>query len=173
MTIPGTALPDAPPAEPAHGRLPPYSAEDAVCPMCQHDEAFTWFRPALPPNTVQPDWNGQPRRGPLPARLERECGRCTFRWDEALVVDRPGITVEALAYALGQSLPEPLELAPHQLEYAAFHLLKHLRITARPDSPLWRYSTGRPAVCETPHATPEDEDACEQRRLAQATEETR
>ncbi|MGW2951581.1 hypothetical protein [Streptomyces eurythermus] len=164
------------------GMLPPYSAEDAVCPMCQNREAFTWFRSALPPNMVQTDWNGGSRRGPRPKRLERECARCTYRWDEALAVDRPGMTIDALTYALANALPHPHELDRAVLERMAFSLLKVLNITARPNHPLWQYSDGRPSapgtpqptlegpgVCEVPHASHDEEDACDRRRIAAAT----
>ncbi|MYR58325.1 hypothetical protein GTY54_19500 [Streptomyces sp. SID625] len=164
------------------GMLPPYSAEDAVCPMCQNREAFTWFRPAMPPNAVQADWNGTARRGGLPMRLERECARCTYKWDEALVIDRPGMTIEALAYALDNAAPYQVDLDRAVLEHIAHQLLLMLYVTARPDHPLWQYSDGRPSatatpqptlegsgVCEVPHASHDAEDACDRRCIAEAT----
>ncbi|MFI2434720.1 hypothetical protein [Streptomyces sp. NPDC018693] len=163
------------------GVLPPYSAEGAVCPKCLYTEAFTWYRQALTRRVTVSDWNGAvARRGPLPERHERECGRCTYRWDEALPVDRPGMTVDALVYALDNSTPYPVELDRTVLEHMAFKLLGVLNVTARPDHPLWQYSDGRPppavapqpaqdstTICEVPHETREEEEACERRRLAQ------
>ncbi|MFF0092758.1 hypothetical protein ACFYSF_22735 [Streptomyces canus] len=181
-----TAEADAPAAAAADdaGVLPPYSAENAVCPKCQFAAAFTHYRPAVPP-VVMSDWNGGMRRGPLPQRLERECERCSFTWDEALVAAQVGMTVDALVYALDNSLPYPVELDRSVLEYMAFKLLGALHVTARPDNPLWKYSDGRPpvdvapqpapagtAICEVPHETREEEDACEDRRTAHKEKET-
>jgi hypothetical protein len=133
------------------GMMPPYSGEDAVCPKCLFTEAFTWYRQALARPVVVPDWNGgTARRGPLPERHERECGRCTYRWDEALPVDRPGMTVDALVYALDNSLPYPLQLERSVLEYMASKLLGTLHVAARPDHPLWQYSDGRPPATVQP-----------------------
>lgn len=173
-------------AEPAEaddgGMLPPYSGEDAVCPKCLHAEAFTWYRSPLAPRLLQPDWNGTLRRGPRPERLERECSRCTYKWDEALVVDRPGMTIDALVHALDNATPYPVELDREVLEHVAHQLLAMLYLTARPDHPLWQYSDGRPPattapqdpaaspVCEVPHATRDDEEACESRRLNNSKE---
>lgn len=177
MTATDTADVDQEPAADDGGMLPPYSAEDAVCPMCQNREAFTWFRPALPPNAFQTDWNGGPRRGGRPKRLERECARCTYQWDEALVADQPGMTVDALAYALDNVLPYPHELDRAVLERMAFKLLKVLHVTARPNHPLWQYSDGRPStatpeICEVPHATPSAKEACERLRAAKHSKES-
>ncbi|MFF4726407.1 hypothetical protein ACFY3M_13850 [Streptomyces mirabilis] len=186
MTATDAADVDQEPAAAEYGgMLPPYSAEDAVCPMCQNREAFTWFRPALPPNAVQADWNGGLRRGGRPKRLERECARCTYKWDEALVVDRPGMTIDALVHALDNATPYPVELDREVLKHVAHQLLAMLYLTARPDHPLWQYSNGRPPaatapqdpaaspVCEAPHATRDEEDACERRRLTNTKESSR
>ncbi|MFF5968184.1 hypothetical protein ACFY64_31575 [Streptomyces collinus] len=164
------------------GILPPYSGTDAICPKCVYSEAFTWYRPAIVRPNVVADWNGATtRRGPLPQRLERECGRCAFKWDEALVTSQPGMTIDALAYVLDNSTPFPIELDRPVAEYMASKLLAALHIVARPDHPLWKYDDGRPrptatpqpmpadtAICEEPHETRDEEDACKERRLAQA-----
>ncbi|MFD0209172.1 hypothetical protein ACFVH9_08540 [Streptomyces hirsutus] len=135
------------------GMLPPYSAEDAICPKCLYGEAFTWYRAAITQAHLQ-DWNDtQVRRGPLPQRLERECSRCTYRWDESLAVEHAGMTVSALAYALDNATPYPVELHRQVLEHMAQQLLAMLRITARPDHSLWQHSDGA-----TPPATPPDTD---------------
>ncbi|MEU7323344.1 hypothetical protein ABZ682_22755 [Streptomyces griseoviridis] len=156
------------------GVLPPYSAENAICPKCQFTSAFTHYRPAVPPVVIL-DWNGGPRRGPLPQRLERECERCSFCWDEALATAQAGMTVDALVYALHSSMPYPVELDLSVLEYMAFKLLAALHVTARPDNPLWKYSNGRPPVpvapgdiCEVPHETHAEDAACEDRRTSAA-----
>ncbi|MDX3345961.1 hypothetical protein PV368_11010 [Streptomyces sp. ME02-6979A] len=133
------------------GVLPPYSGTDAVCPKCVFNEAFTWYRPAITRPTNFGDFNGKhARRGPLPERLERECSRCSFKWDEALVVSHLGMTVDALVYALDNSTPYRIELDRPVLEYMAFKLLGALHITARPDNPLWKYSDGRPPAPVAP-----------------------
>jgi hypothetical protein len=147
---------DAPTAADADGgMLPPYSAEDAVCPMCQYMEAFTWFRPAIVRTVTVPDWNGAlARHGPLPKRLERECARCTFSWDEALVTGQPGMTVDALAHALDNATPYPVEVDREVLEHMAHELLGMLHVTARPDHALWQYSDGRPPPAAIPEPAP-------------------
>ncbi|WTW95451.1 hypothetical protein OG216_19610 [Streptomycetaceae bacterium NBC_01309] len=63
--------------------LPAFSADDAVCAKCSHTEALTTYRPAQPQRLSE--FNGRAElRGPLPERLERQCQRCDFTWDEAL-----------------------------------------------------------------------------------------
>lgn len=64
--------------------LPPYSGHETLCAKCSHLEALTRFRPEIGhPQTEE--YNGQlKRRGPLPERLERQCMRCDYQWDEAL-----------------------------------------------------------------------------------------
>lgn len=63
--------------------LPPFSGDEATCPKCGHEGAFTRFRSARPRSLW--DWNDTSiMRGPLPERLQRECQRCDFLWDEAL-----------------------------------------------------------------------------------------
>ncbi|MEU6595066.1 hypothetical protein ABZ923_38715 [Streptomyces sp. NPDC046881] len=151
MTATDTVAVDEEPPTDDGGILPPYSAEQAVCPKCLYTEAFTWYRQALTRRVTIPDWNGAPaRRGPLPQRHERECGRCTYRWDEALPVDQPGMTVDALVYALDNSLPYPHELDRTVMEYMATKLLGALNISARPEHPLWQYSDGRPTAPTAP-----------------------
>ncbi|MXM66762.1 hypothetical protein GR925_25855 [Streptomyces sp. HUCO-GS316] len=167
---PPPALPDAPPAADDGGILPPYSGADAVCPKCLYGDADTEYKPPIVRMTVDEHNGRTARRGPLPERLERRCIRCDYRWDEALVADADGMTVDALTHALDNALPYPVELDRPVLEAAARELLKMLRVVARPDHPLWQYSQGTPPVpvaptpCEELHPTPEDEDACERRR---------
>lgn len=62
--------------------LPPYTGTRARCPMCRDRQIDTTYRPPLPGMHVM-EWNGQhERRGPLPARLERQCWGCGYTWDE-------------------------------------------------------------------------------------------
>lgn len=64
--------------------LPPFSGEEPTCPKCGHTGASTRYRAARPRMLWDP-WNDQSvMRGPLPERLQRECDRCQFCWDEAL-----------------------------------------------------------------------------------------
>jgi DNA-directed RNA polymerase subunit M/transcription elongation factor TFIIS len=64
--------------------LPPFSGDTPTCAKCGHKEASTRFRSARP-RAIWHDWNDATiMRGPLPERLERECDRCEFQWDEAL-----------------------------------------------------------------------------------------
>lgn len=61
--------------------LPPFSGDNTTCPKCSHRGAATCHRAAgehgsgdMP--TLRPSAKGE--------RLERECWRCDFVWDEAL-----------------------------------------------------------------------------------------
>ncbi|MFJ5037998.1 hypothetical protein [Streptomyces parvulus] len=135
------------------GALPPYSGEDAVCPKCQNEGAFTFYRPARGPWPAEV-FNGIMRRTPLPERLERDCQRCSFKWDESLVAELPGMTVDALAHALAYAIgPQEVILQAHR-EVAA-NLLHVVRITARPEHPMWQYSQGRPEDPVQPQDEPE------------------
>jgi hypothetical protein len=63
--------------------LPEFTGDDAECPKCANAGALTSYRPAA----QRGEWdiyNGVTRRAPLPERLERECTRCGYLWDEAL-----------------------------------------------------------------------------------------
>lgn len=153
----------------AHDPLPPFSGPNAVCPKCLHEESFTRYRPATTRTTLL-DRNGTSTyRGLFPEHLERECARCDYTWDEALAVDTDGMSVEALAHALHRACPYPVELDRTAREDIARELLQMLRVSARPEHPLWQYDDGRPpqpapAMCEAPQPTDADEDACERRR---------
>ncbi|MFD3978326.1 hypothetical protein ACFWR6_07035 [Streptomyces griseus] len=122
--------------------LPPFTGDDAVCPKCSHFEMLTRYRPAKSSQVVE-EFNGKPRRGPLPERLERECGRCDFAWDEALLspavaAATPPATVEDLAYALAHSHNGwALDLSPECAEHMARQLLDMLDIVIRPDHQVW------------------------------------
>lgn len=159
----GSTLPPTPPPAPPHpddgGVLPPYSGADAVCPKCLFGDAGTEYQPPIIRPTIEEYNNAVVRRGPLPERLERRCNRCDFRWDEALVDDTDGMTVDALTYALDNALPYPVDLDRQVLEATAVALLTMLRIVARPDHPLWQYSQGAPRVPVAP--TPAEEAPCD------------
>lgn len=163
----------------ASGILPPYSGRETTCPKCSHPEADTQHRAPVRRGTWDRDDNGVLRVGPLPERLERRCENCGFAWDEDLCPPGCGMTVEALAHAIDNATPYPIELAPEVCTYAARYLLECLHITARPEHPLWQYDDGRPAqagqpetpptdICEVPHPTTAEEDECERRRAPQA-----
>lgn len=59
-------------------QLPPFSGDDAVCPKCSNEGAYTEHKPAGEPRSGEFAGIGQPER------LERRCDRCGFVWDEAL-----------------------------------------------------------------------------------------
>lgn len=120
--------------------LPPYSGEETPCPKCSNTRARTTWRPAVGRRTLSDLAHG----GPLPERLERECERCDFQWDEALCPPGCGMTVEALAHAIDNSTPYPVELHTEVCTYMARYLLECLHVGARPDHPLWQYDEGRP-----------------------------
>lgn len=64
--------------------LPPYSGDDTTCPKCAHLGASTRFR-AASARMLWDTWNDKiVSRGPLPERLQRECNRCGWCWDEDL-----------------------------------------------------------------------------------------
>ncbi|MFJ5890358.1 hypothetical protein [Streptomyces californicus] len=99
---------------------------------------------------VLEDFNGKPRRGPLPERLERECVRCDFAWDEALrppgrAAEAQPATVEDLAYALARSHEgQALDLSPGCAEHMARQLLDMLSVTLRLGHPVWRAPQAAP-----------------------------
>ncbi|WP_439082125.1 hypothetical protein [Streptomyces sp. WL006] len=129
--------------------LPPFTGEGAVCPKCSHPETFTHYRPSMSSQVLE-DFNGKPRRGPLPERLERECVRCDFAWDEALrppgqAAEAQPATVEDLAYALAHSHEgRALDLSSDCAEHMARRLLDMLTVNLRLDHHMWH----------TPHAAP-------------------
>lgn len=63
--------------------LPPYSGDDVQCPKCRNVGASTRYRAA-----GEHGENDRRTWGPSPKgeRLERECSRCDYTWDEALAV---------------------------------------------------------------------------------------
>ncbi|AWT42592.1 MULTISPECIES: hypothetical protein [Streptomyces] len=68
--------------------LPPYSGPDAPCPKCGNEGAGTQYR--APRIRGLWEWNdANVMRGPLPERLQRNCDRCDFCWDEALTPPTP------------------------------------------------------------------------------------
>ncbi len=58
--------------------LPPFSGDIAPCAKCGNEDAYTHYRAAGEPRPGEVAWNP-------PERLERECSRCGYRWDEACV----------------------------------------------------------------------------------------
>ncbi|MFJ3812246.1 hypothetical protein ACIPWE_38525 [Streptomyces sp. NPDC090073] len=75
------------------GTLPPYSGEDTACPKCGYDQARTTYRAPRPRSLWE--WNDQTTtRGPLPERLQRNCSRCDYAWDEALDPPTPANSVK-------------------------------------------------------------------------------
>lgn len=140
--------------EPRGCILPPYSGEQTPCPKCSYPTARTTHRPAVAFVRIQRS-NGSWTKGPLPERLERECERCDFQWDEALCPPGCGMTAEALAHAIDNATPYPVELHAEVCAFMARYLLDCLHVTARPDHPLWQYDDGRPG----PGPAPEPEQA--------------
>lgn len=61
--------------------LPPWSGESTVCAKCSNGGAQVAYRKAGEP----PEDSGPVTLGETwPERLERECSRCGYRWDEQL-----------------------------------------------------------------------------------------
>lgn len=154
----------------AGSTLPPYSGPGTLCPKCSNLGAYTEHRDAIAPGVLLQSDSGRFRRGPLPERLKRRCERCDYTWDEALCPPGCGMTVEALAHAVDNATPYPVELHSEVCTFMARYLLECLHITARPEHPLWQYDDGRPAhldMCEVPHPTTAEEEECERRRAPQ------
>ena len=61
-----------------HSDLPAFSGDDPTCAKCGHVGAYTTYRKKGEPGKDFSLPSG------LPERLERECGRCDFTWDEAV-----------------------------------------------------------------------------------------
>ncbi|WP_228976706.1 hypothetical protein [Streptomyces sp. DH12] len=144
---------------PTTQQLPPYSGDDATCAMCSNTAAFTEYRQAVHRIVVE-EYNGQTeQRGPLPARLERRCERCDYRWDEALN-PAPGVrvaTIEEIAYALDQATaPYAVDLYPEVAAYMAKRLTESLYLLVRTDHPMWVPRAGRPPL--VPPAGPVEPD---------------
>lgn len=140
--------------EPEQVVLAPYSGTDTPCPKCGNGAAHTRYMPALV-RRVPAEFNAVTvYRGPLPERLERQCERCEFQWDESLAPQGHGMTVEALAYALDNATPFPFDLEPAVCTHMARLLLESLHISARPDHPMWQFDTGRPHLAPAPELEP-------------------
>lgn len=62
--------------------LAPFSGDDAVCQKCSHVGAATQFR--AHGEAPEREEDTQSLGDTWPERLERQCGRCRYQWDEAL-----------------------------------------------------------------------------------------
>lgn len=144
--------------------LPPYSGDDTPCPKCRYLEASTTYRPRLA--AVLPQlFNGQCRTGRFPERMERQCGRCAYRWEEALPVDDQadgGLSVEDVVRALDDTTPYPIELRVDILRFMAARLLERVVVFPIPEHPLWQPEEPAPdPVAPTDPSTlvrPDDDD---------------
>ncbi|MEU2487103.1 hypothetical protein ABZ593_21150 [Streptomyces sp. NPDC012617] len=149
MTHPDTA---APATDQLETVLPPFSGEQTECVKCSAIEAFTRFRPACPRGMW--DYNrSTAMRGPLPERLERQCQRCDYQWDEALNPSpgaRPA-TAPEIAYALQQAARRwQADLPTDLLTQMAAELGEMLHVLARLDHPMWLPRPGRPLLVPPP-----------------------
>ena len=61
--------------------LPPYSGDNPTCLKCSHQGAITRHRAAGEHGSGDPATFGPSPKG---ERLERECQRCDYVWDETL-----------------------------------------------------------------------------------------
>ncbi|MGW5930530.1 hypothetical protein ACWF2L_30510 [Streptomyces anulatus] len=135
MSLPDTAELPAP-ADP----LPPYSGTDTVCAMCSHTSAYTRFQAER--HRVMREFNGVVRRhATLTARLERQCERCDYQWDEA-PNPAPGIR-PATAAEIAEALQNAhqgwaLDLSSGCAGHMAEELMHMLDLYVRPDHPLWK-----------------------------------
>ncbi|WP_327415453.1 hypothetical protein [Streptomyces sp. NBC_01233] len=130
-----TLLPTPPPPAPDDDRLPPYSGEYTVCAKCSHDTAITRHRVAGEHGTNDPHTWGRSRKG---ERLERQCWRCDYTWDEALAPPTGpaphDVTVDDLARLLeGAHEGWALDLSPECAEHMARALLAALSVRYRHD----------------------------------------
>lgn len=141
--------------------LPPYSGPDTECVKCSNGEAFTRYRPAIGRHLA--DRNGVTAlRNRLPERLERQCQRCDFEWDEALE-PAPGVrraTVADVAHALLHSHTGwALDLSSGCAEHMAAVLLEMLHVHVRPEHPGWKPVPARLLV--PPAAAPDPADTAQ------------
>lgn len=151
-------------ATPVPEPLPPYSGDDTLCAMCSYDLAYTSFRAKQA--RVQREFNGRiERHAVFPARLERQCKRCDYQWDEALNPPpgpepaRPA-TVAEISEALQKAHQGwALDLSSGCAEHMAGILLDLLLIDIRTDHPAWtkpdqtRPLLAPPAAPADPHPT--------------------
>ncbi|WP_202234458.1 hypothetical protein [Actinacidiphila reveromycinica] len=141
-----------------HDTLPPFSGEETECVKCSHLDAFTRFRPACPRGLWE--YNGRTdMRGPLPERLERQCQRCDYQWDEALN-PAPGTraaTTKDIAYALTTAARRwTVELHPGLSAQMASELVEMLHVLVRLDHPMWLPRPGRPLAVPPAEAADPD-----------------
>ncbi|MFI0827219.1 hypothetical protein ACH4Q7_22500 [Streptomyces roseolus] len=123
---------------PAPTPLPPYTGDDATCAKCAFPEARTRYRKA---GSYRDDEMTLFGPSPRPERLERECLRCDYVWDEALnPPDAPEpigreLTITELADALSASHQGwALDLSPELAAHMAVGLLRTLDVRTRPDA---------------------------------------
>lgn len=149
----------------AAAALPPYSGEHTACAKCRHIGALTSYRPAVSWRAMT-ELNGRRRPGPLPERLERQCIRCDFQWDEALAADDRadgGLSVAELAHALDNATPYRIELHPDVAQFMAERLVEMCAVYSIPQHPVWQPEEEPP-----PAAAPQDPErpTCERQRTA-------
>ncbi|MBP5906839.1 hypothetical protein F3K40_15380 [Streptomyces sp. LBUM 1478] len=115
--------------------LPPFTGDEGQCLKCFHPFLSTHYRPRMNGRTMA-KLNGLYRSGPLPERLERECDRCGYKWDEAVGEEQDlaaPMTAHELTRALHNAAPYPVELFPHVAEAMAANLVQMLNAYPRPD----------------------------------------
>ncbi|MFD3608999.1 hypothetical protein ACFWXA_13160 [Streptomyces atroolivaceus] len=145
-------------AEQPETELPPFSGEQTECVKCSDVDTFTRFRPSCPRGLWE--YNGRTTmRGPLPERLERQCSRCDYQWDEALNPS-PGVrpaTHQDVAYALQQAARRwQVDLPTDLLTQMAAELGDTLHLLVRLDHPMWLPRPGRPLLVSPQEEIPED-----------------
>ncbi|MFJ2206003.1 hypothetical protein [Streptomyces microflavus] len=156
------AITTAPATVPVPEPLPPYSGDDPLCAMCSHDLAYTQFRAEQV--RAQREFNGRmERHAVFPARLERQCKRCEYQWDEALNPPpgpepaRPATVAEISEALQNAHQGWALDLSPDCAEHMAGILLDLLFIDVRTDHPAWaKPARSRPLLA--PPAAPADPD---------------
>ncbi|MEU0181473.1 hypothetical protein ABZ312_09815 [Streptomyces sp. NPDC006207] len=112
--------------------LPPYSGNDTVCPKCAYTEAITRYRRALASHMLIRRDSGI-QQGPLPERLERECLRCDYAWDEALAADVQQLRVDQVVHALQFAIAK---VPSHHFEAIALGLLERFHMVPRSEPPV-------------------------------------
>ncbi|MFC8463380.1 hypothetical protein [Streptomyces sp. NPDC057250] len=141
-----------PPPAPADHRLPPYSGEFTVCVKCSHGEAITRHLRAGESGTNGPHYWTSPKV----ERLERQCWRCDYIWDEALAPPTGPAPYDVAAGDLARLLQAShdgwaLDLSPECAEHMAGALLTKLSIRYRHD---YQPETGHAEESETSHTGP-------------------
>lgn len=119
--------------------LPAYSGEETPCPKCFNLGAYTRHRKSGEHGENDHRTFGPSRKG---ERLERQCSRCHYTWDEALATGPSpdaSVTADELAELLTRAHEGwALDLSPELADVMATRLLELTVVMPRPGHPVWQ-----------------------------------